>query len=136
MVPTWLVKSEPSSYSFDDLRRDGTTVWDGVKNPLALKHLRRMKEGERAFFYHTGAERAIVGIATIVKGPRPDPSTPDGKLVVVDLAAVAPLPRVVSLAALKQSGKFTGFPLVKMPRLSVMPVSPGEAKLLLSLAGM
>ena len=134
MIPAWLVKSEPESYSFDDLCRDGTTVWDGVKNPLALKYLRQMKLGEQVFFYHSGAERAIVGIATVVTGPRPDAAANDAKLVVVDLAAGMPLRHPVALAALKKSGKFVNFPLVRLPRLSVMPVSPAEAKLLLSLA--
>ncbi len=117
----WLFKEEPTHYSFEDLRKDGTTVWSGVRNPLAQKHLREVRKGDRIFYYHTGGEKAIVGIARAASNAYPDPS--DGSLVVVDVAAVRPLPSPVSLAEIKASGRFASFALVRIPRLSVMPVT-------------
>jgi predicted RNA-binding protein with PUA-like domain len=119
----WLVKTEPSTYSFEDLQRDRHTVWDGVKNPLALKYLSQMHKGDRVIVYHTGSEKAAVGTARVTKDPYPDPSKKDPKLLVVDLAADKPLRRPVPLAEVKANAMFRGFELARLPRLSVMPVS-------------
>src|ERR1043166_1186599 len=94
----WLLKTEPSTYSFADLERDGKAVWDGVTNPLALKHLRAMRKGDLAFIYHTGDEKQIVGIADVTSDPYPDPKQKDGKLVVVDLKPSEKVERAVTLA--------------------------------------
>lgn len=122
----WLVKEEPSSYSFADLERDGRTAWAGVRNPLAQQHLRAMKAGDRVFFYHTGGEKAVVGIARVVTGPRPDPADKGGKLQMVEIAPVQRLKTPVTLAAIKADPAFADFPLVRISRLSVMPVTGRE----------
>ena len=122
----WLFKEEPSSYSFDDLTRDGQTSWAGVRNPLAQKHLRSVKKGDRIFYYHTGGEKAIVGVMRAVSDPYPDPKDASGKLSVVDVAPLQPLKRPVTLAEVKASKAFVSFPLTRLPRLSVMPVSDAE----------
>jgi predicted RNA-binding protein with PUA-like domain len=119
----WLLKTEPSTYSFMDLEREKRAVWDGVANPLALKHLRSMKRGDLAFIYHTGDERQIIGTAEVASDPYPDPRENDAKLVVVDLKARGRLPRPVPLAEIKAKQEFQDFELVRMGRLSVMPVS-------------
>jgi predicted RNA-binding protein with PUA-like domain len=124
----WLFKEEPSSYSFQQFTRDGGTSWAGVRNPLAQKHLRSVKKGDRVFFYHTGNEKAVVGIARATSDPYPDPKDKSGKLVVVDVAPVQALNRPVTLAEIKASQAFAGFPLTRLPRLSVMPVSDAEWK--------
>lgn len=123
MAGGWLLKSEPSAYSFAQLQRDTRTVWDGVKNPMALKNLRQVQKGDGLFIYHTGGEKAVVGIATALSDAYPDPKKNDPKLVVIDLAPVAPLSRPVTLAQIKASPRFQGWELVRLPRLSVMPVS-------------
>jgi predicted RNA-binding protein with PUA-like domain len=119
----WLFKEEPDHYSFDQLFRDKRAVWSGVKNNLALKHLRSIKEGDRALYYHTGKEKAVVGIMEVVKGPYPDPTQDDPHLVVVDVKPVRRLDRPVSLAEIKANSKFADFALVRISRLSVMPVT-------------
>ena len=124
----WLFKEEPSSYNFEQFRKDGSTVWSGVKNPLAQKHLRGVKKGDRIFYYHTGTERAIVGIARATRDAYPDPKDKAGKAFVVDLEPASALDRPVSLAEIKASKAFTTFPLTRLPRLSVMPVSDAEWK--------
>ena len=124
MAHSWLLKTEPSTYSFADLQRDKRTVWDGVKNPQALKHLSQVQKGDRLFVYHTGDEKAVVGIATALSGAYADPKKNDPKLLVIDLGPSRALPRPVPLAEIKASPKFTGWELVRLPRLSVMPVSP------------
>jgi len=122
MVSCWLFKEEPEHYSFDNLVHDGRTVWSGVRNNLALKHMRAMKKDDLAFFYHTGKETAAVGIVKIVSNPYPDPEEKDPKLVVVDIAPVEKLNSPVTLAEIKSNSKFKNFELVRIPRLSVMPV--------------
>ncbi len=117
----WLFKEEPSHYSFGELQRDGRTVWSGVKNALAQKHLRSVQKGDRILYYHTGDEKAIVGVARAASDAYPDPGHPS--LSVVDVAPVATLPRPVTLAEVKSSGRFASFALVRLPRLSVMPVT-------------
>lgn len=131
----WLVKEEPDSYSFDRLVKDGGTTWSGVRNPLAQKHLRSMRPGDRVFYYHTGSERAIVGTARVASEPKPDPGDPAGRRVAVELVPVASLPQPVSLADLKAEETFADHPLVRIGRLSVMPVSDREWKVVERLAG-
>ena len=135
MSQYWLLKTEPSDYSNTDLERDVRTIWDGVSNNLALKHLRNMKRGDLAFIYHTGKERALVGIAEVISDPYPDPGKNDPKLVVVDVKAKEELPQIVSLAEVKADSEFSDFPLVRLPRLSVMPVTPAQWNRLLAMAG-
>ncbi len=130
----WLLKTEPSVYSFADLQRDRKTTWDGVSNNVALKHLRAMKKGDSAFLYHTGNEKAIVGIVDIVSSPFADPKKSDPRLVVIDIKAKEPLARPVTLAQVKADLAFKDFALVRLSRLSVMPVSDSQWKRLLSLS--
>ena len=124
----WLFKEEPSNYSFQQFTKDGGTSWSGVRNPLAQKHLRSVTKGDRVFFYHTGNEKAVVGIARATSHAYPDPNDRAGKLVVVDIAPVQALERPVTLAEIKASKAFESFPLTRLPRLSVMPVSDAEWK--------
>ena len=136
MAPAWLVKTEPGEYSYADLERDGTAEWDGVTNALAQRHLRAMRRGDVCVVYHSGGERAAVGLARVAKDPYPDPTDPTGKRVWVDLRAERPLARPVSLAALKAEPTFARSPLVRMSRLSVMPLEPEQLALIEHLAVM
>jgi predicted RNA-binding protein with PUA-like domain len=120
----WLVKEEPDNYSYSQFLSDKTTVWAGVRNPVAQRHLREMKKGDRVFFYHTGKEKAIIGTATVLKTAYPDPK--DGNLVVVELAAGKALKRPVTLAEVKADKRFATMPLVRIARLSVQPVTDEE----------
>ncbi len=122
----WLMKEEPEHYSYDQLVKDRKTVWAGVRNPLAQKHLRSIRKGDRIFYYHTGKEKAIVAIATAAGDAYPDPEDSTGKAFVVDVTPVRKLGRPVTLAAVKAEGAFADFPLVRMSRLSVMPVTDEE----------
>lgn len=122
----WLLKEEPSSYSYDALVKDGRTRWSGVKNPLAQKHLRSIRKGDRIFYYHTGNEKAVVGIAKAITDAYADPKIPGGKAAVVDIAPVMKLARPVTLAEIKANPSFASFPLTRIPRLSVMPVTDKE----------
>lgn len=131
----WILKTEPSSYSFDQLERDKKAVWDGVKNNLALKHLREMRPGDQVLIYHTGDERALVGRASVVSAPYADPRQKDPKLVVVDLAAGERLPKPVPLAAIKADGSLADLALVRMGRLSVVPATAAQWQRLLALSG-
>jgi predicted RNA-binding protein with PUA-like domain len=124
----WLMKEEPSNYSYDELARDGRTAWTGVRNPLAQKHLRSIRKGDRIFFYHTGKEKAVVGIARAAGDAYPDPADKSGKLYAVDVEPVKKLAGPVTLASIKADKAFASFPLVRMARLSVMPVSDEEWK--------
>lgn len=119
----WLFKEEPTHYSYDDLVRDGKTSWTGVRNPLAQKHLQAVKKGDRIFFYHTGDEKAVVGIARAAGAAYADPADKSGKLYAVDVEPVKKLKQPVTLAAIKADKAFADLPLVRMPRLSVMPIS-------------
>jgi predicted RNA-binding protein with PUA-like domain len=119
----WLFKEEPDHYSLDDLFRDKRTVWAGVENNLALKHLRSVHKGDRVLYYHTGKEKAVVGVMEVVKDPYPDPEHDDDRFVVVDVKPVRRLDRPVSLAEIKSNAKFADFALVRISRLSVMPVT-------------
>ena len=124
----WLFKEEPSSYSFEALKKDGGTVWAGVRNPLAQKHLRSVKKGDRIFYYHTGNEKAVIGVAKATSDAYPDPNDKTGKAAVVDIAPERALARPVTLAEIKASRAFASFVLTRLPRLSVMPVSDAEWK--------
>lgn len=119
----WLVKEEPEHYPFSQFVKDGKTVWSGVRNPVAQKNLRGMTPGDLVFYYHTGKEKAIVGIAKVAGAPRPDPDDEAGKLYAVDLVPVKALKQPVTLAEVKAVKGFADFPLVRLPRLSVMPVT-------------
>lgn len=130
----WLLKTEPSTYAWADLVRAGRAVWDGVKNPAALGHLRGMRPGDEVFIYHTGGEKAIIGIARVVTAAYPDPKAGDPRLVAVDLEAVRPLAAPVTLAAVKSDRRFPDFPLVRLPRLSVMPVTPAQWEAILGMS--
>jgi predicted RNA-binding protein with PUA-like domain len=130
----WLLKTEPQDYSWADLAQDGRTVWNGVKNPLALKYLRTIQPADEALIYHTGIERRVVGVAEIITLPYPDPALDDPLRVVVEIKAVRSLPQPVTLAQIKQ-GNFTGFDLIRLPRLSVVPVPTEYWQRILQLAG-
>lgn len=130
----WLLKTEPSVYSFADLVREGRTVWDGVENSVALKHLRAIRHGDIALIYHTGDERQAVGLAQIVSDPYPDPKRHDPRLVVVDVVPLRPLNRPVTLAAIKADPFFADFALVRQGRLSVVPVTSAQWERLLVMA--
>ncbi|HEY6293273.1 MAG TPA: EVE domain-containing protein [Terriglobia bacterium] len=130
----WLLKSDPDTYSFADLERDVQTRWDGVSNNLALKHLRSIHKGDTALIYQTGDDKAIVGLAEVLTDAYPDPKQKDPRLVVVDLKAGRRLPRPVSLDEIKRQSALKDFDLVRLPRLSVMPVSDSQWKVLIGLA--
>lgn len=135
MANYWLVKTEPSTYSYDDLEREKTAVWDGVKNPVALRNLRSMHPGDQVLVYHTGDEKAVVGWATVVSAPYADPKKKDPKLFVIDLKAHRRLPRPVTLAQIKSDKTFADLPIVRQGRLSVSPVTGLQWKRLVQLAG-
>lgn len=120
----WLLKTEPNDYSFADLLREQRVVWDGVSNPLARKYLNAMRRGDEAFIYHTGSERAIVGIARVVSDPYLAGGHQGEAEPVIELEALRPLSRPVTLAEIKNNAAFSHFELVRLPRLSVMPVPP------------
>lgn len=126
----WLVKTEPSDYSFGHLERAGKAAWDGVKNPMALKNLRAMKAGDLVVVYHTGDEKAAVGLAVVVREAYPDPKSRNPKLVVVGLEAGKRLPRPVTLAEMKALPVFAQSPLVRQGRLSVVPLTASQWKAL------
>jgi len=130
----WLFKEEPSNYSFDALTQDKRTVWSGVKNPLAQKHLHAVKKGDRIFYYHTGNEKAVVGIAKALGDAYTDAKDKTGRLAVVDVGPVGKLQRPVTLGEIKADSAFKTFPLVRISRLSVMPVSDDEWERILAKA--
>jgi predicted RNA-binding protein with PUA-like domain len=122
----WLFKEEPDHYSYDDLVRDGKTSWTGVRNPLAQKHLRSVRKGDRIFFYHTGSQKSVVGVMKADAAAYPDPADKTGKLYAVDVVPVKKLKQPVTLGSIKADKSFATFPLVRMSRLSVMPVTDQE----------
>jgi predicted RNA-binding protein with PUA-like domain len=131
----WLLKSEPSSYSWDQLVADGRTHWNGVRNPQALNNLRAMKLGDRAFFYHSNEGKEIVGVAEVVKAFYPDPADKTGKLGMVDIKPVAPAGVPVDLKAMRANPELSNLSLLKQSRLSVCPVSESEWSTLCRMAG-
>ena len=130
----WLIKSEPSAYSWDQLVKDKKTSWTGVRNFQAQINLKAMKVGDRAFFYHSGEGKEIVGIAEVVKTAYPDATDKEGKSITVDFKAVEPVKKKVTLAEIKADPKFKEMKLVRQSRLSVSPVSDEHWKLLLKMA--
>jgi predicted RNA-binding protein with PUA-like domain len=133
-VTAWLLKTEPSAYSFDDLVREGVAAWDGVTSPAALGHLRRAHEGDPCVVYHTGNERQAVGLATVARAAYPDPRKTDPRLVVVDVRAGARLATPVPLGRLKADPRFDNSPLVREGRLSVVPLTDAQYAAILELA--
>lgn len=131
----WLVKSEPSSYSWAQLVADGRTRWDGVRNAQALNNLRAMQSGDRVFFYHSNEGKDIVGVAEVVEPFYPDPADKGGKLGMVDIAPVAPAARPVTLAAIKANPELAGMALLRQSRLSVSPVTDHEWAVICQMAG-
>ena len=124
----WLFKEEPSNYSYDAFAKDKKTVWSGVKNPVAQRNLRSVKKGDQIFYYHTGDEKAVVGIAKASRDAYPDPADKDGKAYVVDIVPVKKLARPVTLKEIKADAFFSDFALVRISRLSVMPVTDAQWK--------
>jgi predicted RNA-binding protein with PUA-like domain len=131
----WLLKSEPSSYSWDRLVADGRTHWDGVRNAQALNNLRAMKAGDRAFFYHSNEGKEIVGIAEVVRTFYPDPADKSGKLGMIDIKPVAAVKTPVGLPAMRANPALSGLSLLKQSRLSVCPVTDSEWLALCEMAG-
>lgn len=126
----WLLKSEPETWSWDDQVRDRTTKWDGVRNHQAANNLKAMKRGENAFFYHSGAQKSVVGIVEVIGEHRPDPSDESGKFVLVEVAAVKPFVQPVTLQQIKAEPRLSGLLLVRNSRLSVVPVGEAEWRLI------
>ena len=132
----WLLKTEPSEYSYANLEEKKKAVWDGITNPLALKYIKGMKKDDLAFIYHTGDEKQIIGIATITGGAYPDPKDDTGKLSVVDVAPKQKFKKPVALSAIKSKKEFADWELVRMGRLSVVPVDEARWKLLKEMGGL
>jgi predicted RNA-binding protein with PUA-like domain len=126
MANRWLLKTEPSCYSFPQLQKERKAVWDDVRNPVALKNLKQMAKGDLCFIYHTGDEKAVIGIARALGAAYPDPKKDDPRFVVIDLEPVKALPQPVTLKDIKANKKFAGWELVRLPRLSVMAVSADQ----------
>jgi predicted RNA-binding protein with PUA-like domain len=133
-VPRWLLKTEPDSYSWADLERDKKATWDGVTNALALKHIRSMAKGDEAIIYHTGGERAAVGLAQVTSAPYADPAAGEEKLAVVDLKPKQKLTRPVTLDDIKADPAFAGWDLLRIGRLSVVPVPDAMWERILTLS--
>lgn len=131
----WLVKSEPGTWSWDQHAKAGADGWTGVRNFQARAHLQAMKPGDRVFFYHSGEEKAVVGVSEVVRAAYPDATDPAGAFVAVDLKAVAPVKQPVTLAAIKGEPKLANMVLVRNSRLSVQPVTPDEWALVSKMAG-
>jgi predicted RNA-binding protein with PUA-like domain len=133
----WLLKSEPETWSYEDQKKKGAKgdAWTGVRNFTARRHLQDMKKGDRAFFYHTGDEKAVVGIVEVLRGAYPDPTAKGEPWVVVDVKTVEALPKPVTLAAIKQEPRLKDMALVKYSRLSVQPVTDAEWKLVCKMGG-
>jgi predicted RNA-binding protein with PUA-like domain len=130
----WLLKTEPSTYAFEDLVRERRTVWDGVSNALALKHIRAIRNGDTVMVYHTGDVKAVIGLGRVTSDPYADPKVKDGKRVVFDLVPDRALPRPVTLAEMRGEAALAGFDLLRLSRLSVVPVSAAHWKHILALS--
>ena len=135
MASKWLVKSEPDTYAYADLERDGRTVWDGVRNHAAAGHLKAMKVGDQVFFYHSQAGKDVVAIAQVARAAFPDASDPTGRFVAVELTPVRPLAKPVTLAAMKADPALTEMAMLRQGRLSVSPVTDAEWARILKMAG-
>jgi predicted RNA-binding protein with PUA-like domain len=134
-VATWLLKTEPGTYGFDDLVREKRARWDGVANPVALRNLRAAAVGDAIVVYHTGDQKAAVGLAEVARAAYPDPEAVDGRLVVIDIVPVRRFQRPVTLAQIKAAREFAGSPLVKQGRLSVVPLTDAQARWVVQLGG-
>ncbi|MEO8716547.1 MAG: EVE domain-containing protein [Acetobacteraceae bacterium] len=132
----WLVKSEPDSFSWDQQVTNGVEPWTGVRNHTAKNNLQAMRPGDLAFFYHSNTGKEIVGVVEVVRAAYPDPTAESGDWVSVDMRAVAPMPRPVTLAAIKADPEFADFELVRLSRLSVVPVSPEYWKRICRMGGL
>ena len=130
----WLLKTEPTHYSFQALLKKKREIWDGIKNPLGLQYLRTVRRGDLALIYHTGSVRAAVGIARVLGAPYPDPDLDEPKRTVVDLAPVRSLVEPVSLGDMKKQPKLKQFELLRLPRLSVVPVNRSQWTTILKMA--
>ena len=131
----WLVKSEPAKYSFDQLARDGRTVWDGVRNNQAAIYLRTMQVGDRVLYYHSQEGLAVVGIAEVAREAFPDPTDPSGRFVAVELKPVRALPKAVTLADIKADPSLAGMTMLRLFRLSVTPITPEEWRIIMAKSG-
>jgi len=131
----WILKTDSAVYPFEQLQREGRAVWDGVSNPVALRHIRSMAPGDPLMIYHSGATKEIVGLAQVVSPPYLDPKHTEGKLTVVEIEAGPRLPRPISLATIKADSAFADLALVRQPRLSVIPVPAPQWSRLLEMAG-
>jgi predicted RNA-binding protein with PUA-like domain len=130
----WLVKQEPSDYSWSDLVRDGRTGWTGVRNYTARNNLRRMSKGDEVLFYHSGEEKAVVGIARVTKTAYPDPTGREGDWSAVELAPIKALPRATTLSQIRAEPRLKNIALVRQPRLSVMPLNAQEFQLIVKMS--
>lgn len=141
-MATYLIKTEPDDYAYDNLKQDKRTSWDGVTNPAAQKNMRAIRKGDEALFYHTGKEKRIVGLAKVVRGAYPDPDNPgvtssgEPKFVLFDIAPAGEAKTPATLADIKADGRFADFALVRQGRLSVMPVPPPLDKILRAMSGL
>jgi predicted RNA-binding protein with PUA-like domain len=135
-VTIWLLKTEPSEFSFDDLVARGVEPWDGVSSPAALNNLRAAQQGETCVIYHTGSERQAVGLATVERTAYPDPKQHDDRIIVIDVRAGARLPRPVRLEQMKADPRFASSPLLRMGRLSVVPLTDEQYAAILEISGM
>ncbi len=135
MASHWLVKSEPSTFSYADLERDGSTVWDGVRNNAAALHLKAMQVGDEVLFYHSQDGKAVVGVAKVKREAFPDVTDPAGRFVAVELTPVRELPRQVTLADMKANPALAEMPMLRQSRLSVSPVGDAEWAVILKMAG-
>ena len=133
MKSFWLVKQEPSSYSWSDFLADGKTSWTGVRNFSARNNLRKMRTGDEVFFYHTGDEKSVVGIAKVLRTSYTDPTAKEGDWSTVDFAAIKPLGRPVTLREIKSNSRLKGIPLIRQSRLSVMPLAETEFREILKM---
>ena len=131
----YLLKTEPSVYSFSNLQKEQSTIWDGVTNPVAVKHLRAMQKGDKLVIYHTGDERQAVGLGSVVRTWYPDPKKDNPRLIVIDVSAGVPLARPVALSTLKADPRFAESPLVRMGRLSVVELTEEQYAAILDLGG-
>jgi len=131
----WLVKEEPTHYAFEDLVKERTTAWSGIRNALAQQHLRAARKGDLALYYHTGKVKAVVGLARFASDPYPDPDAGDPRFSAIDLAAWKPLPRPVALASMRANARLAGLDLLRISRLSFMPVSAAHWEEILAMAG-
>jgi predicted RNA-binding protein with PUA-like domain len=134
-MPAYILKTEPSTYSFDDLVRDKQTVWDGISNPVALKHLREVKKGDTLLIYHSGEQKSVVGLAKATSAAYADPKLDDPKRVVIDIAAGKPVPEPVTLAQFRADAVLKATDLVRLSRLSVIPLNDAQLARVKKLAG-